>query len=284
MKLYLEVARRSGTDTNEEYSKPLHCMGKERDSMPPQISVFGIEGMPEFKPGDDVAVQILDAARNQGTPIESGDVLVVTQKIVSKAEGRVVFIKDIEPSPLAISITEGHRRDPRHTELILRESRRIVRMDRGVIISETYHGFNCANAGIDASNIPGEGTVALLPIDPDASARGIRQSIKTMAEVDVAVVISDTFGRPWRSAAVNVAIGVAGINPLLSYVGQEDSHGNMMYTTVINIADELAATAELVTGKVLRVPVAIVRGYAYEQLEDASNQALIRDPDKDLFR
>jgi coenzyme F420-0:L-glutamate ligase/coenzyme F420-1:gamma-L-glutamate ligase len=157
-------------------------------------------------------------------------------------------------------------------------------MDRGVIISETYHGFNCANAGIDASNIPGDGTVALLPLDPDASARGIRQAIKERAGAEVAVIISDTFGRPWRSAAVNVAIGVAGFNPLLSYVGQEDSHGNMMYTTVIAVADELAATAELVTGKVLGVPVAIIRGYPYEPMEDASNQALIRDPDKDLFR
>ena len=252
--------------------------------MPPQLSVIGIEGMPEARLGDDLADQILDAARNQGTPVENGDVLVVTQKIVSKAEGRIISIDGIEPSPLAIAITEGHRRDPRHTELILRESRRIVRMDRGVIISETYHGFNCANAGIDASNIPGEGTVALLPEDPDASARRIRDDIKDRTGAEVAVIISDTFGRPWRSAAVNVAIGVAGINPLLSYVGQEDSYGNMMYTTVINVADELAATAELVTGKVLGVPVSIIRGYEFQVMEEASNQALIRDPDKDLFR
>ena len=252
--------------------------------MPPEIRVIGIEGMPEAQPGDDLAGQIMDSANRQDTPVESGDILVVTQKIVSKAEGRVVSIDSVEASPLALSITEGHRRDPRHTELILRESRRIVRMDRGIIISETYHGFNCANAGIDASNIPGDGTVALLPLDPDASARGIRQAIKERAGAEVAVIISDTFGRPWRSAAVNVAIGVAGFNPLLSYVGQEDSHGNMMYTTVIAVADELAATAELVTGKVLGVPVAIIRGYPYEPMEDASNQALIRDPDKDLFR
>ena len=252
--------------------------------MPPEIRVIGIEGMPEAKPGDDLAGQMLEAAQRQGTFIESGDVIVVTQKIVSKAEGRVVSIDSVEPSPLALAITEGHRRDPRHTELILRESRRIVRMDRGVIISETHHGFNCANAGIDASNIPGDGTVALLPVDPDASARGIRQAIRERAGVDVAVIISDTFGRPWRSAAVNVAIGVAGFNPLLSYVGQEDSHGNMMYTTVIAVADELAATAELVTGKVLGVPVAIIRGYSYTPMEEASHDALIRDPDKDLFR
>ncbi len=252
--------------------------------MPPQLSVTGITGMPEAGLGDDLAGQILEAAANQGTPLQSGDVLVVTQKIVSKAEGRVISLEGIEPSPLAVAITEGHRRDPRHTELILRESRRIVRMDRGVIISETYHGFNCANAGIDASNIPGDGTVALLPVNPDASARGIRQEIRQRTGADVAVIISDTFGRPWRSAAVNVAIGVAGLNPVLSYVGQEDTYGNMMYTTVINVADELAATAELVTGKVLAVPVAIIRGYEYEPMEDASNQALLRDPDKDLFR
>ena len=252
--------------------------------MPPEIRAIGIEGMPEVQEGDDLASQIMDAAQLQGAPIETGDILVVTQKIVSKAEGRVVRIDSVDASPLAVSISEDHRRDPRHTELILRESRRIVRMDRGVIISETYHGFTCANAGIDASNIPGDGTVALLPVDSDASARRIRQSIRERLNVDVAVIISDTFGRPWRSGATDVAIGVAGINPMLSYVGQEDSHGNMMYTTVICVADELAATAELVTGKVLGVPVAIIRGYAYESVDDASHEALLRDPEKDLFR
>ena len=252
--------------------------------MPPEIRAIGIEGMPEIQASDDLASQIMDAARLQGTPIETEDILVVTQKIVSKAEGRVVRIDSVDASPLAVSISEDHRRDPRHTELILRESRRIVRMDRGVIISETYHGFTCANAGIDASNIPGNGTVALLPVDSDASARRIRQSIKERLNVDVAVIIADTFGRPWRSGATDVAIGVAGINPMLSYVGQEDSQGNMMYTTVICVADELAATAELVTGKVLGVPVAIIRGYAYESVDDASHEALLRDPEKDLFR
>jgi coenzyme F420-0:L-glutamate ligase/coenzyme F420-1:gamma-L-glutamate ligase len=252
--------------------------------MPPEIRAIGIEAMPEVQAGDDLASQIMDAAQLQGTPIETGDILVVTQKIVSKAEGRVVRIDSVDASPLAVSISEDHRRDPRHTELILRESRRIVRMDRGVIISETYHGFTCANAGIDASNIPGNGMVALLPVDSDASARRIRQSIRERLNVDVAVIISDTFGRPWRSGATDVAIGVAGINPMLSYVGEEDSHGNMMYTTVICVADELTATAELVTGKVLGVPVAIIRGYPYESVDDASHEALLRDPEKDLFR
>ena len=252
--------------------------------MPPEIRVIGIEGMPEVKAGDDLAAQIMDAAQAQGTAIQAGDVLVVTQKIVSKAEGRVVPIDSVEPSPLALAISAGHRRDPRHTELILRESKRLVRMDRGVIISETHHGFNCANAGIDASNIPGEGMVALLPVDPDTSAQGIRQAVQERLGVSLAVILSDTFGRPWRNGAMNVAIGVAGLNPMLSYVGQEDAFGNMMYTTVIAVADELAATAELVTGKVRGVPVALIKGYRYEPMENASNQALIRDPDKDLFR
>ena len=252
--------------------------------MPPEVRVIGIEGVPEIQTGDDLGGMLVDACQAQGTPLETGDVLVVTQKVVSKTEGRVISLEGIEPSALAIQASEGHRRDPRHTEMILRESRRIVRMDRGNIISETHHGFNCANAGIDASNIPGSDTICLLPVDSDASARVIRQTVKDRAGADVAVIVSDTFGRPWRNAAANVAIGVAGMNPLISYVGQEDVHGNMMYTTVIAVADELAATSELVTGKLLRVPAAIVRGYHYEPMEGASIQALVRDPDKDLFR
>ena len=181
--------------------------------MPPEVRVIGINGMPEITSGDPLGAMLVDAALAQGSPLESGDVLVVTQKVVSKAEGRVVSLQGVEPSPLALQISEGHRRDPRHTEMILRESRRIVRMDRGAVIAETRHGFNCANAGIDASNIPGGDTVCLLPVDSDASARGIRRIVKEKTGADVAVIISDTFGRPWRNAAANVAIGVAGINP-----------------------------------------------------------------------
>ena len=240
--------------------------------------------MPEVKPGDDLAVFLMDAAQRQGTPIEAGDVVVVTQKVVSKAEDRVIGFVGVEPSPLAVTITEGYRRDPRHTEIVLRESARVVRMDRGVIISETRHGFICANAGVDASNIPGSETVALLPVDPDASARLIMDSIKARLGVDVAVIVSDTFGRPWRNGAANVAIGVAGLDPMLSYVGLEDSHGNMLHTTEIAVADELAAAAELVTGKIDGVPVTIVRGYSYVPMKDSSIQRLIRTGDKDLFR
>ena len=233
--------------------------------------------MPEVKPGDDLAEFLMDAAQRQGTPIEEGDVVVVTQKVVSKAEDRVIGFEGIEPSPLAVTITEGYRRDPRHTEIVLRESARVVRMDRGVIISETRHGFICANAGVDASNIPGSETVALLPLDPDASARRIMDSIKAKLGVDAAVIVSDTFGRPWRNGAANVAIGVAGFDPMLSYVGLEDSHGNMMHTTEIAVADELAAAAELVTGKVDGVPVTIIRGYSYVPMQDAEHTAPHQD-------
>ena len=249
-----------------------------------QMQIIGISGMPETQIGDYVGAQILEACTASEIDILDGDILVVTQKIISKSEGRVIAINDIEPSELAVSISEGHRRDPRHTELILRESRRIVRMDRGNIISETHHGFNCANAGIDASNIPGEGTVALLPVDPDKSAYGIRRSISDAIGIDVAVIISDTFGRPWRTGAVNVAIGVSGMEPMESYVGEEDDNGNLMYTTVICVADELAAASELVMGKTSRIPVALIRGYEYTSSDSASNQLLIRDPDKDMFR
>ena len=252
--------------------------------MPPEIRAVGIEGLPEVRAGDDLAGQIIDAAAAQGTPIEDGDVVVVTQKIVSKAEGRVMTIDEVEASPLAVAITEGHRRDPRHTEMILRESRRVVRMDRGVIISETYHGYICANAGIDASNIPGDNAICLLPVDPDASARRVRDTIRERLAVDAAVLVSDTFGRPWRNGAINVSIGVAGFNPVVSYVGEFDPHGNELHTTTIAVADELAATAELVTGKLLGVPVALIKGYPYERMEDADSRAIVRDPDKDLFR
>ncbi len=252
--------------------------------MPPEVRVIGIEGMPEFTEGDDLAGPMMDAAQAQGTPIEAGDVLVVTQKIISKVEGKVVNINDVVASPLAITITEGHRRDPRHTELILQEAKRIVRMDRGVIIAETKHGFYCANAGIDASNIPGNDTVALLPDDSDASARGIRQAVKDRLGIDVAVIVSDTFGRPWRNGAADVAIGIAGMDPIHSYVGQEDSHGHEMFTTEIAVADELAAAGELVGGKVAGVPVSIVRGYPYIPMEDANIQRILRGSERDLFR
>ena len=256
--------------------------------MASEIRVTGIVGMPEIKTGDDLASLIVEAAKRQNTAIEDLDILIVTQKIVSKAEGRVVRLDDIQPSIVAIRLSEGHHRDPRHTEVILRESSRIVRMDRGNIISETHHGFKCANAGVDASNVPGEDTLALLPVDPDASAERIRQGVKERLGMDVAVIISDTFGRPWREGGVNVAIGVAGLNPTKDYRDMEDTCGRLMKTTVIAIADELAATGELATGKVAGVPVALIRGYSYAPEVFTGSpkgaRALIRPPDRDMFR
>ena len=256
--------------------------------MGPEIRVIGVAGMPEVKVGDDLASLIMEAAAAQDIRIEQHDILVVTQKVVSKAEGRVVRLEDIQPSPIALQLSEGHNRDPRHTEVILRESKRIVRMDSGNIISETHHGFNCANAGVDASNVPGEGAVALLPIDPDASAQRIRKKTMETLGMNVAVIISDTFGRPWREGATNVAIGVAGMNPLQDYRGKMDAYGQLLRTTVIATADELAATAELVMGKVSGVPLVLIKGYEYESEETMTSpkgaRALIRPAERDMFR
>ena len=251
--------------------------------MAKEIRIIPIEGMPEVTAGDELASLIIQACSAQAVPIEGGDVLVVTQKIVSKAEGRVVNLADLVASPLAEQLSEGTHRDPRHTEAILRESARIVRMDRGVIISETRHGFVCANAGVDASNVPGEDTIALLPLDPDASAAKIRGRVMAAMGLDVAVVVSDTFGRPWREGAANVAIGVAGMNALVDYRGKADAYGQLLYTTMIAAADELACAAELVTGKIDGVPAAIVRGYRYPE-GDSGSRALVRPAARDLFR
>lgn len=253
-----------------------------------EIRVLGIEGIPEVDVGDDIAALIVDATQRRGIPLEQRDVMVVTQKIVSKAEGKIVNLKNVRPSEIAVQMSKESVRDPRHTEMILRESVRIVRMDRGNIISETRHGFICANAGIDASNIPGDDSVALLPDDPDASAQRIRTGIKDRSGKDVAVIISDTFGRPWREGAVNVAIGVAGIAPVQDYRGQEDLYGKTMRTTVIALADELASVGELVTGKLRNVPVALIKGLDYvpggAQESQEGAKALVRPADRDMFR
>jgi coenzyme F420-0:L-glutamate ligase/coenzyme F420-1:gamma-L-glutamate ligase len=252
----------------------------------PRIEVTGVTGIPEVRPGDQLGRMIVDAARNQETPVENGDVLIVTQKIVSKAENMLVDLNTIEPSRFARSFAEPTGKDARLVELVLRESRAIVRMDpdRGIIISETRHGFVCANAGIDASNIPGDDQVCLLPVNPDASAQAIREKIREeTGGADVAVIISDTFGRAWREGHVNFAIGVAGINPILDYRGTIDASGKMLHVTSIAIADELASTAELVTAKSINVPVAIVRGYDYPR-DEYGTGILIRDRSRDFFR
>jgi len=249
----------------------------------PQFQVIGLVGLPEVRPGDDLPSLIVEAARTQGTGIQDGDILVVTQKVVSKAEGRLVDLKDVQPSARAREVGKATGKDARLVEVILRESRRIVRQEGPVLITETRHGFVCANAGVDASNVGGGDLVALLPEDPDRSAEAIRQTVQERAGVSVAVIISDTFGRPWREGHTNVAVGVAGMSPLRDYVGQRDPFGFELRVSTMAIADELAAAAEPVMGKLSRIPVAIVRGFVFEPGRGTA-QELVRPPERDLFR
>lgn len=239
--------------------------------------------MPEVQPGDDVCALILAAAASGGLIFAAGDIVVVTHKVVSKSEGQLIDLATITPSPLAEQFATQYAKDARQVEVVLRESARIVRMDRGVIIAETRHGFICANAGVDASNVPGDETVCLLPVDPDASARQLRDAMQTHFGFEIAVVITDSFGRPWREGITNIAIGVAGLLPLTDYRGQVDDHGHVLAVSMLAIADEIAASTELVMGKLLRTPVAVVRGYPYTAGE-GSARALVRDPAKDMFR
>ncbi len=253
--------------------------------MPYTVTLIGIEGLPEIGEGDDLGRLIVEAAGAQGAPLTDGDVLVVTQKIVSKAEGRVLDLRTVEPSPQAQAFADAWEKDARVVEVALRESVRVVRMENGVLITETRHGFVCANSGVDASNVgKGGGDYAvLLPVDSDASADRIRRAVRELAGVEVAVIVSDTFGRPWREGAGNVAIGAAGIDPLWDYRGERDNDGRELHSTVIAVADEIAAAAELVTNKLTRVPVAIVRGYPYRRGESGI-RPVVRESEKDLFR
>jgi coenzyme F420-0:L-glutamate ligase/coenzyme F420-1:gamma-L-glutamate ligase len=248
----------------------------------PEIKVLGVPGLPEVVAGDDIGALIVLAARDAHLKVLDRDTFVVAQKVISKAEGRLISLEAIEPSPRALEWAEAYDRDPRMVEVVLRESKRIVRMERGILISETRHGFVCANAGVDASNVE-EGTALLLPEDPDASARRILKILEASFGVRLSVIISDTFGRAWREGLVNVAIGVAGLAPLIDYRGVTDSHGRPLRVTVIAIADEIASAAELVMKKKDGVPVAIIRGLDWDARE-ASARELIRAPQFDLFR
>ena len=254
-------------------------------AMPESVMLLGIEGLPEFRAGDDVGALLVEACAQQDTPLAAGDVLVVTQKIVSKAEGRVVDLRTVTPSALAVDFAQRWEKDARAVEVCLAEAVRVVRMESGILITETRHGFVCANSGVDASNV-GTGSqdyVVLLPEDPDASARRVRDRVRELAGVEVAVIVSDTFGRPWREGAGNVAIGVSGIEPLWDYRGERDSDGRELRSTMIAVVDEIAAASELVTNKLTRVPAAIVRGYPYRPGEGGI-APVIRERDKDLFR
>ena len=249
---------------------------------PRELRVIGVGGLPDIGPGDDLAALIQRAAEGQATPLEAGDVVVVTQKIVSKAEGRVVALAEVTPGVEALRLAEETGKDPRLVELVLRESRRIVRRAGPVLITETRHGFVCANAGIDASNV-GQGVVSLLPEDPDRSAAAIRAGLRERTGLELPVIISDTFGRPWREGHTNVAVGLAGMALFADYVGQADPHGYELRVSSLAVADELAAAAELVMGKLSRVPVAIVRGYEYPKGCGAARD-IVRPPERDLFR
>jgi coenzyme F420-0:L-glutamate ligase/coenzyme F420-1:gamma-L-glutamate ligase len=240
--------------------------------------IVPVDGLPEIEPGADLASLIGEHAL-----LLDGDIVVVTSKIVSKAEGCAVDLDAVEPSAFAIEWASRWEKDPRVVEVVLRESVRVVRQIGPVLITETRHGFVCANAGVDQSSSGGHGRVLTLPVDPDASARRIRDGLAARGH-DVAVVVTDTFGRPWREGQSDIAIGVAGINPLHSYIGQHDPHGHEFRVQEICVADELAAAAELVKGNTSRVPVAVIRGYEWTPDDTATMAPVIRDSSRDLFR
>jgi coenzyme F420-0:L-glutamate ligase/coenzyme F420-1:gamma-L-glutamate ligase len=246
------------------------------------LHIFSVPGIPEVTPGADLGALIGDAVQRSGRGVEAGDVFVVAQKIVSKAEGAMVRLDEIAPSAMAEEWAAQSGKDPRIVEVILRESRRIVRMDRGILITETRHGFVCANAGVDASNVA-PGFVTVLPRDPDQSAEHLRVAISARCGAAVAVIVSDTFGRAWREGVVDVALGVAGLRPLVDYRGSLDSFGRPLTSTVTALADEIAGAAEIVMRKSAGTPVVIVRGAA-EWAGEGTGRTLVREASRDLFR
>ena len=252
-----------------------------------ELRIIPITSIGEISRDCDLGMLLFEALHQQNLTLTRGDILVITQKIVSKAEGRIVNLAEIEPSPFAQAIAQQTNKDARHVEVVLRESKRIVRMDHGIIISETYHGFVCANAGVDESNVDGANLLTLLPIDADQSAQRIRTRLQELIgegpTFDLAVLISDSWGRPWRNGQVNMTIGVAGMDPLVDYRGQHDPYGYEMQASVIAVTDELASAAELVMGKVDRVPVALIRGYHYTP-QEGSIHSLARESATDMFR
>lgn len=248
------------------------------------LQLFGVPGLPEIVNGTDLGSMIAAAAAEAGTPLVDGDIVVVTSKIVSKAEGRQVVLADVEVSPFAMTYAERWDKDPAVVELVMREAKRVIRQVGPVLITETHHGFCCANSGVDVSSSGGHGIAVVLPLDSDASARAIRSSIQSTAGVTVAVIISDTFGRPWREGQTDIAIGIAGMHPLTSYIGQVDPHGHEFRVQLLATADEITGAAELVKGNVSRVPVAVMRGFVFDVDEEATIAPLLRDASLDLFR
>jgi coenzyme F420-0:L-glutamate ligase/coenzyme F420-1:gamma-L-glutamate ligase len=252
---------------------------------PPAFRVVGLTGFPDVQPGDNLAALTIAAIERSATLIEQGDVFVCTQKVVSKAEDRLVRLDEVSPSTLAREWAAMWLKDPRVIELVLRDAVRIVRMERGVLITETAQGLICANAGVDTSNIR-PGWAARLPADPDASARALCSALRSRWNLNVGVIISDTFGRPWREGQTNVAIGVAGVRAILDYRGSTDTQGQPLRASAVAVADEIAAAAELVMGKTCDIPVALIQGIGLgdSALADGTARDLLRHPEEDLFR
>jgi coenzyme F420-0:L-glutamate ligase / coenzyme F420-1:gamma-L-glutamate ligase len=254
-----------------------------------RVLAVALPQLPEVRTGDDLAGLIVAAWRDlaEDEPelaARDGDVLVVTQKIVSKAEGRIVRLADVSPRPEAVDFARRWERDPRQVEVVLRESADVLRMERGIIISRTRHGFVCANAGVDASNVGADGVLTLLPEDPDASAAALRARLAQDLGAAVGIVISDSFGRPWRWGIVDVALGVAGFGPLDDLRGRADTEGRIMRATVVAVADEIASAAELASGKTSRRPVVLVRGVDLPTGPGSAVGDLVMPPENDLFR
>ncbi len=246
-----------------------------------QITPVGI--LPEISKGDDIATHIICSLKKQKPALINHDILCVAQKIVSKSEGQVVRLAALRPSSKAQILARKLNKDPRHVQVILNETKRIVRTGHGVIICETHHGFVCANAGVDLSNVDGGKSACLLPINPDNSAKKLRKKIQSLTGKKIAIIITDTFGRPWREGLTEVAIGISGMNALVDLRGQKDTHGYSLKGTVLAIADSLAAAAGLAMGKTSRTPVALIRGFKFK-LSTGSVSPLLRRPLKDLFR
>jgi coenzyme F420-0:L-glutamate ligase / coenzyme F420-1:gamma-L-glutamate ligase len=248
------------------------------------LSARALAGLPEISPGDDLGALIAASLRDE--PLVDLDVLVVAHKAVSKAEGRIRLLKGIEPSERAIELAARVDKDPRQVQVILEECEEVIRASQGVLICATRHGFVCANAGVDASNVPGEDSVVVLPLDPDRSARELRMRIGELTGASPAIVITDSFGRAWRVGQCDVAIGCAGIDPLEDWRGRSDAHGRELKATIIAVADELAAAADLARAKDLSQPVVLVRGAGRHVIADdgPGAQALIRPRRQDLFR
>ena len=249
------------------------------------VKVIAVENLPLIRKGDNIAKLIYNAAKKQNTPIQEKDVIVITHVAVSKAEGNIANLDEVVPSEWAKEIAQKTGKEPALVEVILRETKEIVRLGPNSLITETENGIVCANAGVDRSNVEGERNVVLLPKNPATSAQKIRQGIKRLTGCDVAVIVSDTHGRPFRMGEINVAIGLAGIKPIRDRRGEKDLFGYVLRIKQTAVADELASAAELVIGQANEgIPVAIIRGYNYQAAENASAAELIRPKEKDLFR